>query len=667
MLERYRLGRARAQCAAIAARVRSHSLEDVENLSRRDIKRLLMTLPRLTEGEAGSLATWHSHRTHWIIGLRNIATALSPELMTEKLAAVRTLAGMLGMRGCGVNEAELEALERAARALTREEVTSLFPNDGWVTNFLLSIWEYVTGEEELKSVPWNVTLPVADLCNARCIFCTSWLEGRRFLELEAVDRFEPVLRRAVTVGLVGHGEPLAHPHFAELCNKLSNILDPRATCYTITNGVFLDKWKDALETIPLRSYSISLNAVTPETHDLVMGLGKEAFAGILKSIRHLIFLRDAVAPDIRVYITLVATQQNIHEVAKFVELGNELRVDEIWVRSLLPQPGLVPGLNYHTLSPTLHPEFERLRTAAREAIALSDVPVKADPDAWAMPVFSPELQTAVDQNPPPLVTREEAIRDRDLRARNFYLYRDNPDTFRGRPKPSSTFARVTQGDGRISVKTPARHGAYAVSIPLEQLRRQLHRATQGTFRATFENVQGEIGIGVLGTDKTRWLDRSSVSAGGNRSVDLSLLPDADEGEVVIFNGGSAEEHASCDVVGVELVAEDDATRAGARVSLDALTLQPHNMLDPLDDGLNPLGRSPRFACKAVYYNLYINELFLRINPCCYMQEVPGHEELRYDESTPFGEAWNSPAMVALRRHLRDGPLFAACRKCPEKW
>ena len=108
-----------------------------------------------------------------------------------------------------------------------------------------------------------------------------------------------------------------------------------------------------------------------------------------------------------------------------------------------------------------------------------------------------------------------------------------------------------------------------------------------------------------------------------------------------------------------------ANTAAEDVSLVMLTV--HNSFDPLEDGLNPLSRVPRFACKAIYYNLYINEMFFRINPCCYMQAVPGFDEVWFDDSVPFMEAWNSEAFVELRARLHDGPLFAACRRCPEKW
>jgi len=162
------------------------------------------------------------------------------------------------------------------------------------------------------------------VCNARCTFCTSWLEGREILDLKQLDRFSSVLRNAVYVGLVGHGEPMAHPEFNVLCAKLADVRDPRAQCYTITNGVFLEKWRDHLDTINLHSYSISLNAATPETHDVVMGLGLDVFPKIVRSLGYLINFRDRKGLGVQVYITLVVTQQNIQEIPAFIELGNRL-------------------------------------------------------------------------------------------------------------------------------------------------------------------------------------------------------------------------------------------------------------------------------------------------------------------------------------------------------
>ena len=167
---------------------------------------------------------------------------------------------------------------------------------------------------------------------------------------------------------------------------------------------------------------------------------------------------------------------------------------------------------------------------------------------------------------------------------------------------------------------------------------------------------------MLGADKSSWVSRETARA-GQTHVELDLPPVGQASELIVFNAGDGQARAMCDVEGLEL----QGSMGPTPLSTEALALHPHNAFDPLDDGMNPLGRLPRFACKAVYYNLYINELFLRINPCCYMQEVPGFEEIRYDAKIPFGGAWNSPALVELRRRLKHGPLFGACRRCPENW
>ena len=65
-----------------------------------------------------------------------------------------------------------------------------------IQNFAKNIWEFAKGKSMLTTYPWNVSIPVADLCNARCTFCTSWLDGRKVLDLDSIEIFEPVLRHA---------------------------------------------------------------------------------------------------------------------------------------------------------------------------------------------------------------------------------------------------------------------------------------------------------------------------------------------------------------------------------------------------------------------------------------------------------------------------------------
>ncbi len=62
-------------------------------------------------------------------------------------------------------------------------------------------------------------------------------------------------------------------------------------------------------------------------------------------------MRNSGKP-ISISISLVITAQNVHELAQFVELGNELGVNIIQLKTLAAgQFGSVAGLNYHTLPP----------------------------------------------------------------------------------------------------------------------------------------------------------------------------------------------------------------------------------------------------------------------------------------------------------------------------
>jgi pyruvate-formate lyase-activating enzyme len=585
----------------------------------------------------------------------------NPGAPSAELERLITSVAAINISSARVSVEELADLERTMRKVTAEDVRTLVSGDTWLTNFLLNVWEYVQGVSELTTYPWNVTLPVADLCNARCTFCTSWLDGRALVKLEQVRSFSDVIGNAQQIGLIGHGEPLAHPQFDKICDIIAEHMDRRAAIYTITNGVYLQKWSDLIDKVNLRSFSISLNAASPRTHDEVMGLGPDAFDKIVDAIRG-ILARNGLERRFRtqVYITMVVTQQNIHEVADFVRLGNELGVEGVWLRSLLPQSTLIPGLNYHVLAPNLHPEFERHRAEAVAAIRESKVEVQAEPHMWGQEVLTGPLKAEVISNPPELVSRENALKDRELRRRNEGDYDAERLIRRGRAADSSKYSRVDWFPDGARVQTAAQPWSYALTAPVtwpDDI-----SFTEGRVRLNVKEVAGKPGFGLLDTASNSWVSRASLDADG----EVELTFSAGHGPLQLVIENWSEQGASSAVVSdaAVTVGSDNAAWTGA---VPLATGAVHNPLDPLDDGTNPFNRTPRFACKAVYYNLYLNELYFRIVPCCYMTVVPGFEEIRFDGSVPFMDAWNAPALVELRGRLLNGPLFGACKKCAETW
>lgn len=411
--------------------------------------------------------------------------------------------------------------------LDKEDIKELFKHDRFIQNFALSHWEFANSVARVESYPWEVVIPIADLCNASCSFCNSWLRGRKLLKLKELEAFREVLPYAAMIGLEGHGEPLIHPQFREIVKTLSGLIDKRCRCYIITNAYHLDEHLDDLIEAGVNVYNISLNAATSETHQVVMDLGEDGFSRAISSIKRLAWERDN-APEHKhfsINLSMVITAENMHEAAAFVRLANELDVDLVNLRTLLPLSGPVAGLNYHLLPAYKAPDFERHLAEARQAIAASRVPVNSNPDSWSEPLFPPDIEEKYKTDPPPTYSREEAKRE----------------------LASDRRAEVNQ---LMSVKS-----------------------------------------------------RGEASPPGTE----------------------------------ELIQE---TRRGDRTA--------------------------RYQCWDLYSILHMNDFYFFLRPCCFMERTPGYEWIKYDGSYPFMQAWNSPAMVQLRRSLRDGPLHNMCTLCPEQ-
>jgi wyosine [tRNA(Phe)-imidazoG37] synthetase (radical SAM superfamily)/tetratricopeptide (TPR) repeat protein len=399
-----------------------------------------------------------------------------------------------------------------------------FRDDPWMENYMVNMWEYATGQSVCRTYPWNVTIPVADICNASCPFCTSWFAGQRYLELDELEAYRPVLKYAQHFGLQGHGEPLIHPHFVKLTKMIGPMLDPRCKVYIITNGALLKKYFTDLERLNITGYSISLNAATARTHHELMDLGRNTFDNIVESVKRLVAIRDAGDREMSISLSMVVTRKNISEAAAFVEMANRLNVSLVYLRTLAPANDLTGLPNYHDLPPYLHQEFERHRREAVQAIKQSKIPVAAYPDTWDVPIFPTEIEEMVKTSPPALIPK---------------------DRIKAMAGPSGS-------DGDDPEKKAVLKGR--------------------------------------------------------------LLPDAGP------------------------------------------------LLD--DPGDSPYDRRPRYYCKFPYSNLNMTDFSLCMYPCCYMNNVPGYEHMRYDGRADFHEIWNSPAMVELRRSLKEGPLMGPCRHCP---
>lgn len=319
--------------------------------------------------------------------------------------------------------------------------------DPFKRNYILNIWEAAHHKSEISSYPTNISIPVADLCNARCSFCDSWLRGRDVLSEEKLELFSEALRFARTFGIQGHGEPLVNPNIEQILNRIGELVNPHARGFIITNGVHLEKYWELCLAANINTYNISLNAASKNTHQRVMGLGN-TFDNIIKiasEIQKHQPLETFSSCDVT--FSFVLTSENIEDAIPFVDLCENVGVSKAYLRTLLPlnthpdmntaddwykyftspnpdgflpQPSFQPGLNYHLLHPSNHADYIRLKEKLIKRIERSKISIEYQPEIWDVPALPNSMQDFVKKYPNFLheYSKNEALKSRDLR--NFY-------------------------------------------------------------------------------------------------------------------------------------------------------------------------------------------------------------------------------------------------------
>ena len=163
----------------------------------------------------------------------------------EALNTIRTYSGSWGLR-----PENMGYLEQALLTLELRDLDEAFSHDPWMYNFLLSIWEFARGKTHLTSYPWNITLPIADVCNARCEFCTSWLEARKSSKSRILIVSPKLFVVLTWLGLLAMGSQWRTPASKSFVIGLGNLsirgpkATPSPTVIISTNGGAASKVAD---------------------------------------------------------------------------------------------------------------------------------------------------------------------------------------------------------------------------------------------------------------------------------------------------------------------------------------------------------------------------------------------------------------------------------------
>ncbi len=235
-------------------------------------------------------------------------------------------------------------------------------------NLTLVADDFRSAREAPLARPVRFDFAVTERCNLACLHCithapTRTREGTaRTLTPRIVDALLDDLAYARYAGFVHGGESLTAPIFWDLLGALRKARGREPyVAHLLTNGILLSEGTATrLVEAGVNSLSVSLDGATAEVNDAIRVGGR--FARITQQIAAVTRLRRAHGWDVRMGLSYVALESNVHQLTSFVELAAELGVD--WVKLEEGAPA-----NTFAARSLLRPDDARLRDAVAAARA----------------------------------------------------------------------------------------------------------------------------------------------------------------------------------------------------------------------------------------------------------------------------------------------------------
>ncbi len=173
-----------------------------------------------------------------------------------------------------------------------------------------------TAESGELRAPLYVAWQITNECNLACLHCIEESgPGKAFKDEltreEVFSLLDQLVQEEVPYVSFSGGEPMVHPHFFEMVERLSGT---GVGLKIETNGHFLTPENCArLKSLGVKAVQVSLDGASPATFNRMRVLGR--FEKALEGIGN---LREAEVP---IEINFVPARFNIHEIAQAVDLS----------------------------------------------------------------------------------------------------------------------------------------------------------------------------------------------------------------------------------------------------------------------------------------------------------------------------------------------------------
>jgi len=197
-------------------------------------------------------------------------------------------------------------------------------------NDLEAIWEVVTP----LRFDW-IQVEVSAVCNASCAYCVlgcykgDWAGG--LMDMDTFDHIEPNFPKADLVFLQGWGEPLLHPRFWEMVQRVKSA--DRRVGFT-TNGTLLDsETLSRLLDADVDIMGVSLAGTTATMNDRFrQGCDFARIDAALRELKKMKQSRKGEAPS--VHLAFMLLKSNWQELNRLPALAAEWGADQVVINNL---------------------------------------------------------------------------------------------------------------------------------------------------------------------------------------------------------------------------------------------------------------------------------------------------------------------------------------------
>tara|TARA_B100002003_G_C14087269_1_gene523016 strand:- start:340 stop:1452 length:1113 start_codon:yes stop_codon:yes gene_type:complete len=213
----------------------------------------------------------------------------------------------------------------------KAKTITLFPHSGLTElqkkNSEINLKEIQNRNIKLDSFFRRLVLELTNACNLDCIMCgrdESYFASS-FLNIQYIERLEPILKYIEEVTLLGWGEPTIHPKFTEIL-ELFNKYPVRK--YFVTNGTTLHRIKEYLFDCKVDIMAVSLDGATAKINNAIRR--KSNFNQIVSELKTIVQHKRKVNlnyPYINFIFTLM--RSNLSELPDMVDLAHSIGIEEV--------------------------------------------------------------------------------------------------------------------------------------------------------------------------------------------------------------------------------------------------------------------------------------------------------------------------------------------------